>query len=321
MPYMEAPVVLIGPEQDEHILTVQAGLREAGREPLILDPNRFPRSLAISMGNNSSDIRVDGYDLGRPAAVYLRSLQQTPIAFGSDSQAAMGTDWRQTLTTYHERNTMLTAMVMRWEELGVPLYNPFTAQRNITKPLQLALLAGAGLPVPRTLWSNKPEDVIAFAHSGPTIYKPVSGGAQTRELTAHDLTPERLAQLAIAPVTFQELLSGDDIRVFILDGKVIARYRIVTDALDFRHNEIAVENIQLPATIESQCLQACKLLDLRFTGMDLKYDADGQAKILELNSSPMFLGFDAMAGTDIRAALVEALLLHQGTATEEVSPS
>ena len=307
---LAAAIVLLGPERDEHILAVAAGLREAGVRPVILDPASFPRSLEISMGNCCDDIRVDGVDLGRPAAVYLRSLQQTPVAFGSDSDGAMREDWRQTLLTFQERNTLLTAMVMRWEHLGVPIYNPFTSQRNISKPLQLSLLAAAGLPVPRTLWTNSPAELLEFARSGPLIYKPVSGGASTRELTADDLEPDRLAQLARAPVTFQELLPGDDIRVFVLDGKLVARYRIVTDALDFRHNEIAIENIELPADIEGYCLQASDLLGLRFTGMDLKYNALGEAKILELNSSPMFLGFDALAGTDIRSALVGAMTQH-----------
>ena len=33
---------------------------------------------------------------------------------------------------------------------------------------------------------------------------------------------ERLAALRAAPVTFQELLPGDNIRVYVLDGRVIA---------------------------------------------------------------------------------------------------
>ena len=49
---------------------------------------------------------------------------------------------------------------------------------------------------------------------------------------------------------------------------------------------------------------------LRFTGMDLKETADGTPKILELNPSPMFLGFDHMGGTDVQGALVAALAAH-----------
>ncbi|MGI9294617.1 MAG: hypothetical protein ACR2PS_11600, partial [Pseudomonadales bacterium] len=78
----------------------------------------------------------------------------------------------------------------------------------------------------------------------------------------------------------------------------------------FRQNEIAINNIELPEEVEAQCIKACNVIGLRFTGMDLKYDAEGEAKILELNASPMFLGFDAMAETDIAGNLVGALLKH-----------
>ena len=39
------------------------------------------------------------------------------------------------------------------------------------------------------------------------------------------------------------------------------------------------------------------MLGLRWSGIDLKADAAGTLKFLELNPSPMFLGFDRNAGT------------------------
>ena len=41
--------------------------------------------------------------------------------------------------------------------------------------------------------------------------------------------------------------------------------------------------------------------------MDLKADATGALKILELNPSPMFLGFDRKSGSNILGALCDAL--------------
>ncbi|MGI9288496.1 MAG: ATP-grasp domain-containing protein [Pseudomonadales bacterium] len=310
MSNVPCPIVLVGPEQDEHIQAIARRIDDAGRDFLLLDPAAFPASLHISLGEDMEAIFIDGKLVNRPAAVYLRSLQQSPIAYGNTSEQRMQENWRRTLITFQERNTLLTAIMFRWEQLGVPVYNAFSVQQHITKPLQLSLLQQAGLPVPRTLWTNNPDEVLRFAKLGPAIYKPVTGGASTRELTEADLAPERLSQLAISPVTFQELLPGDDIRVFLLDGKIIARYKIVTDAIDFRQNEIAINNIDLPDQVEAQCVRACQVIGLRFTGMDLKYDAEGEAKILELNASPMFLGFDAMAGTDIAGDLVAALLTH-----------
>jgi glutathione synthase/RimK-type ligase-like ATP-grasp enzyme len=304
------PIVLVGSLGDSHVHAIHERLCLAGRNPYVLDAQAFPAELRISVGDGDDDISIGGTHLPRPAAVYVRSLYQSPSGYGVDAEQEMHEDWRRTLIKYHERNTLLTSILYRWEESGVPLYNPLSAQKNITKPYQLALLSRAGLPVPRTLWSNDPDEVRQFAARGPTIYKPVSGGAATQQLQENDLTPDRLRKLSAAPVTFQELLTGEDIRVFVIDGRVVARLRIVTDALDFRQNEEAVETVTLPKAVDQQCIDAARILGLRFTGMDLKADAAGTLRILELNASAMFLGFDQLAGTDVAGSLTDALMAH-----------
>ncbi len=307
----DQPIVLCGSLDDSHIRAVYERLREANREPVVLDAQQFPGSLRVNLGDQPDDIRLDDVRIGRPAAVYLRSLYQDPAGYGVDAEQSMSADWRRTLIRFQERNTLLSALLYRWEAAGVAIYNPLSTRRNITKPFQLALLARAGLPVPRTLWSNDPEEVRRFAALGPVIYKPVSGGAYTQQLTGRDLTSQRLAKLSAAPVTFQELLPGDDIRVYVIDGEVKARLRIVTEALDFRQAEESIECIDLPAAVDAQCIGATAVLGLRYTGMDLKADAEGTLRILELNPSAMFLGFDEMAGTDVEGDLVAALLSHR----------
>ncbi len=306
----QRPVVLCGSLGDNHVLALHDRLREAGRETLLLDAQRFPSSLRINLGDRPDDIRIDGVRVPLPAAVYLRSLYQSPAAYGVDTGQEMEADWRRTLAKYKERNTLLSAILYRWESAGVPVYNPLSVQRNITKPFQMALLSAAGLPVPRTLWTNDPDEVRRFADKGPVIYKPVSGGASTQMLLDADLSPERLNKLSVAPVTFQELLPGDDIRVYVIDGRVVARMRILTKALDFRQNEEAIEPVCLPEEIDAQCIRAADVLGLRYTGMDLKADVRGRLRILELNPSAMFLGFDHMAGTDVGGELANALLSH-----------
>jgi glutathione synthase/RimK-type ligase-like ATP-grasp enzyme len=199
-------------------------------------------------------------------------------------------------------------MLSRWEHNGVPVYNGLAASLRMTKPFQLALLKEAGLPVAATRWTNDPSQVRSFAVGRRIAYKPVSGGAATRELDADDLAPSRLDLLSRAPVTFQTLLPGEDIRVYVLDGEVIAAIRIVTRALDFRGHEERCERIELPTAVRQQCIRAAQVLGLRFTGMDLKRDAAGTLRFLELNGSPMFLGFDARAGTDIAGCLAERLV-------------
>jgi glutathione synthase/RimK-type ligase-like ATP-grasp enzyme len=300
-------VLIIGSREDAHVTAVVKRLGELGVEAFVVDTRAFPAATRISLTEALDGITVDGRFIGRPAAVYLRNLQAHPLAFGLDVAEDMEADWRTTLIAFREKATLLTGLLSRWEALGVPLYNPPSVDWRNAKPVQLSLLREAGLPVPASLWTNDAEAVRRFATGRRVAYKPVAGGAATLELSAEDLTPERLAMLAAAPVTFQELLPGEDLRVYVLEGELIAALRITSSALDFRQHEESIERITLPPEVARQCLRAAEVCGLRWTGMDLKRAGDGTLKFLELNASAMFLGFDARAGTDILDRLARTL--------------
>ncbi|MCY1017832.1 ATP-grasp domain-containing protein [Pyxidicoccus sp. MSG2] len=303
-------VVLVGSREDIHIKEVARRLGVEGVDAVIVDTLAFPDETTVSLTDDLAGITVDGRTVGRPAAVYVRGLHSSPLAYLVDAQEAMDEDWRTTLTAFREKATMLNGLVARWEQLGVPLYNPVSSDWTMNKPVQLAALKAAGLPVPRTLWTNDAEAVRRFAAGGRVAYKPITGGAATQELLPEDLTDERLAALSAAPVTFQELLPGEDIRVYVLDGEIIASLRIVTSALDFRQNEERLEPFELPPEVARDCVKGCEVLGLRWTGLDLKRGQDGVLKFLEMNGSAMFLGFDASGGTDIAGHFTRALAKH-----------
>ena len=306
----DRPLVIVGTLADPHAKAIYDGLRERGADPVVLDGQRFPEDMTLSMGEASDAMVLDGRPLGRPAAAYVRSLYQSPAGFGVDADEAMKDDWRRTMAAFRERTTVLAALLLRWEEGGAAVYNPTGAANNITKPYQISLLHAAGLPVPATLWSNDPEAVRRFCAEHEAIYKPVAGGASTRRVRPEDLGDERLSRLRAAPVCFQELLPGDDVRVYVIDDEVICALRIETDSIDFRGSEGRIEPIELPPEVREQCRRATATLGLRFTGMDIKGDREGRYRILELNPSPMFLGFESRAGVDIKGPLCDALLSH-----------
>lgn len=317
----DAPVVLVGSRLDAHIKAVAGALDERGVGAVVVDTLAFPVSPAISLGEDLGSIVVDGRDLSNPASIYLRDVYAQPLSFGVDVADEMNEDWRRTLVAFREKAHMLLPLLGRWAELGVPLYNRMASDWRHSKPMQLALLKRAGLPVPETVWTNHPETVRKFADGRRVAYKPVAGGAATRELGPEDLTDDRLSKLSGAPVTFQELLVGDNVRVYCLDGEVIATVRVVSESLDYRQNEDVIERVELPREVREQCLKAAEILELRWTGMDLRSDTHGVLKFLELNASPMFLGFDANAGTRILDALVDRLASHAGIVPGETIAS
>lgn len=306
----DSPVVIVGSLRDDHVRAVYQGVCARGHEPFVLDPHRCPAEFATSLGSAPRDIVIDGWCLSRPAAVYIRSLHRCPLTFGSEIESAMRENWRGTLVELRQRSAMVSAALLRWEMLGTAFYNPITVINNVVKPYQLACLQAAGLPVPDTLWSNDPEAVRRFCSEHEAIYKPVAGGAPTRKVQPHDLEPERLAKLPASAVCFQELMPGDDVRVYVIDDRVVCAMRIHTDTIDFRLNVKGIEAIELPDEVKVWCIRAAEVLGLRYTGMDIKGDRDGNYRILELNSSPMFLGFEAQAGVEIGGPLCDALVSH-----------
>lgn len=302
------PIVIAGSVEDEHVEAVAAALRARGIEPVLFDSLRFPTTTRVSLGDSFDEIVIDGRALPLPAAVYVRGLHISPLSYLVDADADMRENWRKTMIVFQEKGEMLLSVVQRWDQLGVPLYNSPTASDTTRKPFQIARLQAAGVPVPRTLWTNDPEAVRSFAAGRRVAYKPMRGGAATKELRQEDLG--RLAALANAPVCFQELLPGWNARVFVIDGRIVAAHRIDARELDYRQNEESVTSFAPDPECVAACLDAAEALGLRLTGIDLKVGEDGRLRVLEANPSPMFLGFDRLAGTDVLGCLVEALASH-----------
>ena len=307
---MSRPVVVVGSPHDPHVSTVSDRLTEGGVETIIVDGLSFPTSSHITLGERLDAITVDGHEVGTAAAVYVRDVYIHPLSYGVDASAEMDADWHRTLVAFREKAHMLLGLLGRWSSLGIPVYNPRTTEWLQPKPSQIPALQQAGLPVPDTVWTNDPEVVRRFAEGRRVIYKPIAGGAATQELGPEDLTEDRLRKLGGAPVTFQELLEGANFRVYCIDGEAVASFRITSEAIDFRQNEETLDQIELPNDVIAQCVKALDVLGLRWGGIDLRAGSDGALRFLEVNSSPMFLGFDARGGTDILGSLVRALAGH-----------
>jgi hypothetical protein len=302
------PIVLVGDTQDEHVDYVRRKLTAFGETPLVINPAQFPAELQLSLRESAAEIYLGEERLAIPRAVYVRSLHADPVGYGSSVDDAMQRNWRATNLALRERGGVLSGILLRWEALGVPIYNSLESGSSTLKPYQLALLASAGLPLPKTLWTNDPAQARRFCSEHAAIYKPVLGGALTRNIAADDLTEERLARLRSAPVCFQEALPGRDIRVYVLDGRVICAMCIHSTDVDFRAGFDRIEPITLPKEVADWCVVGAARLGLRFSGIDLKEDGSGKPKFLEFNPSPMFQGFELHAGVEICEPLCRALI-------------
>jgi len=112
----------------------------------------------------------------------------------------------------------------------------------VAKPFQHRRFAAAGLPVPESLATSDPAALETFVETvEDVVYKPVAGGGYATELTEADLSPDRLEKLSNSPVLFQERVDGENYRLYVLDGEVIANICIDSEQLDYRTGEHTIE--------------------------------------------------------------------------------
>ena len=179
------------------------------------------------------------------------------------------------------------------------------------------ILGQSNLPVPKTLLVKHPIDV-EFVESNigyPAIIKTLSGSFGAGVFMAE--TRKQLKQLIkMAEITnenydiiIQEYIKdsyGKDLRVFVLNGKVVGCMMRQSTDDDFRANITrGGEGIPYQITEEIEWLggECARLLNLDVAGVDLLFD-NGGYKICEVNSSPGFEGMDKYCKTNIAEQIV-----------------
>jgi hypothetical protein len=314
-------ILILGNEREAHATWIFQALRARGIEATYWDTMTFPNPLQLSylLGNGASlsnaksfwrwrcnepGRETQDFLLDMPHAVYWRSHN----GFAAKPQADPFLQKMAYREIESALGSLMRLMPCRW------VNSAEAVALHTFKPVQLQMLHAQGLDIPQTLISNNPDDVLAFfeAMGGNLIFKPVRGGAHTEKLTREDLTPDRLACLAEAPVTFQECIPGVDIRVYIIGQALFAAEIRATSPdekiLDFRADDQAqIVPITLPPDIQAQCFVAAKTLGLVFTGLDIRRTEAGRYAFLDINPSPMFIHFERMTGYPITDSLVDLL--------------
>ena len=216
-------------------------------------------------------------------------------------------------TTY-----FIKAIIRHLERLGVTLINGSNAIDTVKDKLYTQQVLGeSNLPVPKTLLVRHPiklewvEKNLTF----PVIIKTLSGSFGAGVFLAED--KKQFKQLLkMAEITkksyniiVQEFIKdswGKDLRVFVLNGKVVGCMMRQAVDDDFRANITrGGEGIpyQIDDNIEWLGDESSRLLGLDIAGVDLLFD-NGGYKICEVNSSPGFEGMDKFTHTNIAEEIV-----------------
>ena len=297
-------ILILGANDDEHAVHMRERLCQSGADALQIDCAWFPRTMTIAFdpAEGAGEIVVPGgrtIDFDAVSAVYWRNYDgMAPANLPDAFQSHVAENDSRSLF-----ESLLIWLPARW-------VNGWGAvQLHQTKPVQLAMVAQLGVPIPRSIITNAARPLLDFVGCNPrSIYKPVQGGAHTRRVSAAELKPENLESLRIAPVTIQDEIAGTNIRAFVAGERVLA-CEVRTGSLDFR-DDAAPDIVPhpLPSDVEDMCRAIARTLGLVWTGIDFRLTPDGRYVFLEANPSPMFMGFEKYSGLPLTDALSDLLL-------------
>jgi MvdD family ATP-grasp ribosomal peptide maturase len=197
------------------------------------------------------------------------------------------------------------------------------------KQLQLQVAREVGLEIPRTLTTNDPSAVHAFAEScaGRVVTKMLSSFAvyeQGRELVVftNPVKPEDLTDLSglsLCPMTFQEMIpKALELRTTVVGNRVMSAsinsQASARAAHDWRRDGLRMiqdwQPYELPREVEEKILRLMDHFVLNYGAIDIIVTPDGHHVFLEINPVGEFFWLERSPGLPIADAIADVLLGH-----------
>jgi hypothetical protein len=204
-------------------------------------------------------------------------------------------------------HTLLTSLCLARPQ--VAFLNRYLSQSSALRALTLIEAGRCGLVVPKTSISNLVES--KWRQSSNLIAKPIEGGAHTR-LLADCLTDGSIEPMP-SPAIIQSRLTYPEYRIYLV-GKRVFAYAIMSQHIDWRIGEADnvsfVHQRDLPIVTLNALILLASTLGADFSASDFKTCPEsGEMVFLEMNTMPMFDGFDKLSGGRLSTAIVEELCL------------
>jgi gamma-F420-2:alpha-L-glutamate ligase len=210
--------------------------------------------------------------------------------------------------------TYFTLAVLRhFEHQGVAIANSSTAVESVADKLHtLQLLGAAKLPIPKTILGKFPADAdfIERELGFPVVVKKLRGTRGAGVVLCNSKGDfDDLANLldGATPGTdflFQQYIKashGRDVRVLVIDGKVVAAMERKSKDGGFKSN-ISLggsgEMFAAPPAMANLAAKVARELKLDIAGIDILFDKDGY-RICEANSAPGFQGLEKACAVDV----------------------
>ncbi|MFZ6050772.1 30S ribosomal protein S6--L-glutamate ligase [Halocola ammonii] len=194
--------------------------------------------------------------------------------------------------------------------------------RSRDKLRSLQVLSRAGLGLPKTAFANfssDPERLIESVGGTPVIIKLLEGTqglgvvlAETMKSASSVIEAFNGLRERVIIQEFIKEAKGADIRVFVINGKVVGAMKRQGKEGEFRsnlHRGGKAEVVKLSRKESNAAIKAAHAMGLAVAGVDMLQSARGPL-ILEVNSSPGLEGIEKATGTDIASMVLEYIEDH-----------
>jgi ribosomal protein S6--L-glutamate ligase len=212
------------------------------------------------------------------------------------------------------------ALTRQFEALNVFCLNSSTAiTQSRDKLFSLQLLLQSGIDIPTTGFANSPldtNDLITMVGGPPLIVKLLEGTqgkgvvlAETKKAAESVINAFKSLNANILVQEFIKEANGKDLRLFVVDGKVVATIQREAMPGEFRANIHlgGTASVIKPTSEEKKiAIRAAKAMDLKVAGVDIIRSSKGPL-LLEVNSSPGLEGIEGATNKDIAGEMIIAI--------------
>lgn len=212
------------------------------------------------------------------------------------------------------------ALTRQFEAMKVFCLNSAMAiTQSRDKLYSLQLLLHNGVDIPTTGFANSPldtDDLIKMVGGTPLIVKLLEGTqgkgvvlAETKKAAESVINAFKSLNANILVQEFIKEANGKDLRLFVVDGKVVAAIQREAAAGEFRaniHMGGTASVIKPTAEEKKIAIKAAKAMDLKVAGVDIIRSSKGPL-LLEVNSSPGLEGIEGATHKDIAGEMIKAI--------------
>ncbi|NLI93797.1 MAG: RimK family alpha-L-glutamate ligase [Peptococcaceae bacterium] len=284
---------ILGTAKGSHVQTMSIVLQGLGAEITLVDPKRLtsflPQCSTVFAESDGLVTNLEDLD-----ALVVRSLPGGSL----------------------EQVIYRVNVLHHLEILGLKVINNASLiEKTVDKFFTTALLANAGLPVPKTIVTERFDQAIeAVRQIGAVVVKPVFGSLGKGIVLVED--PDiahrvfRALEMGRYIYYLQEFLpnGNEDLRLFVVGGQVVGAMR--------RRGQNWKTNIACGSTAETYkpekeiaqlAIRTANILKADYLGVDILI-SNGTPYVIEANGIPGWTGLQSVTEADIAGILAEYIL-------------